>query len=99
MQRREFISDIEKETLKKADYIYESGLDWESYVKSPTWRSPTLANMQVSQPEKFRTAALKKNIITGRGYGPLLNSCIRIANFPVITIEDLKLLSKIALSN
>ncbi|SCA62656.1 Phosphoserine transaminase [Chlamydiales bacterium SCGC AG-110-M15] len=86
------IEATEKRVLEQAKFLYESikALSWESYVKDPLWRSCTLCNIELDNPEAWRLKALENGMVIGKGYGVLSDSCIRIANFPAITMADLE---------
>lgn len=75
---------IEKELHTKAAMLYNSDLPWECYVRNESWRSPTVLNFQVGDPKEWYLLAAKKDMVLGKGYGPLKDSCIRLANFPAI---------------
>lgn len=68
---------------------------WKYYVEDPNWRSPTVINYIVGKSEEWHRKAEEAGIILGLGYGPLKDSCIRIANFPAITPAHIKRLLSI----
>lgn len=89
------IDSIERELQAKAQMLYEEDLPWTPYVKYAGWRSPTVANFIVENPEAWQAKAKRGNMILGKGYGPLKQSCIRIANFPAISKDDLRRLLEV----
>ena len=84
------LSAIEKEIRAGAELINKSGI--RNYVKDSAWRSITVANLLVNSPKEWHQRVAKENIVLGKGYGPLKDSCIRIANFPATTAFISKLL-------
>lgn len=91
------IEKIRKETEEKASMLYDF-LDNEggkyginAFVKNKDTRSQTVLVIQADdkQPEiKQKLAA--EGLIAGSGYGKLKESQVRIANFPVHTIQNFK---------
>ncbi|MBK8552894.1 MAG: alanine--glyoxylate aminotransferase family protein [Ignavibacteria bacterium] len=88
------IEEIRKETEAKADLLYDFFDRHESFkpfVKKKADRSNTV--IVIETPDK--QAEVKKSfseigMIVGSGYGKLKESQIRIANFPMHRIEDVK---------
>lgn len=80
---------IEYETEQKAEFLYNSQLPWNSFVEPQEWRSLTTLNFLVDEPQKWHHFAKEVGIVLGKGYGPLKDSTIRIANFPAITLQQM----------
>lgn len=80
---------IEAETRAKAELIYSDDLPWKPYVEDPKWRSITVANLLVDNPQSWHERAAEQGITLGKGYGILKNICLRIANFPGIQRSSL----------
>lgn len=82
----------EKETalLEKAKILYEASLPWLPYIADLQWRSPTVLNFLVNDPNFWHKIAGQAGIVLGKGYGPLKEKCIRIANFPAISLEHIQ---------
>lgn len=75
---------------QKAKLLYEAKAPWKPFVVDVEWRSTTVLNMAVDDPNRWHTRAKSANMILGEGYGPLKNTCIRIANFPAITLQHIQ---------
>lgn len=86
---------LRKETDEKAKLLYSffDALDeWSPAIRQEPFRSPTVLTIQTNE----QTLSLKKalevqGLIVGGGYGPFKDSQIRIANFPAISLEHVKL--------
>jgi len=90
------IEEIEANTFRKAKLLYEENtLPWKPYMIDERWRSKTVIGFTVDQPEKWCQFAKEHNIILGKGYGSLKDICIRIANFPAITISHIENLLRV----
>jgi len=73
---------------RKAELIHAANLPWRSYVRDAAWRSLTVANLEVDQPERWHERARQAGFILGNGYGDQRTSHLRIANFPATTVRD-----------
>jgi phosphoserine aminotransferase len=93
------IKEIENTQKQKTEKLYNAPLKWIPFVKSKEWQSDTVLCFEVDDPKIWHEKAKKGNMILGQGYGPLVNSTLRIANFPSISLENvdklIHLLSKI----
>lgn len=84
------LEKIESYTLEKAHLIYQDKNIWTPYVDDPAWRSPTVLNLTVKNPDFLHRKAHDAGFVLGKGYGKLKESCIRIANFPSVSREMLR---------
>ena len=88
------IGRIRKETDIKAKMMYdffESSRNYEIFVKDPNIRSKTVAVIDVLGGSKGIISRLSENgFAVGSGYGELREKQIRIANFPMHSIQDVK---------
>ena len=73
---------LHSQLQKHAQLWYEAGLPWTPYIKDSHWRSLTVLNFLTKHPEKWIAFGQANGFLLGKGYGPLKESCIRIANFP-----------------
>ncbi|HMQ69082.1 MAG TPA: aminotransferase class V-fold PLP-dependent enzyme [Ignavibacteria bacterium] len=88
------IKNIRTETEEKSELLYDffdNHKTLKPFVNNPADRSKTIINIVTGKEQ----AMIKKNlsdhgIIVGSGYGSLKESQIRIANFPMHKIEDVK---------
>lgn len=80
---------------RKAGLIHCAELPWRTYVSEPAWRSRTIANLEVEQPERWHERARQAGFILGNGYGDQRVSHLRIANFPATTVRDVARLLEI----
>lgn len=83
----------EKDLFRKLKLLDKTS--WKYYVQDEKWRSPTVLNYIVGNSSEWHEKARQAGIILGQGYGPLKETCIRIANFPSITEEHIQRLLKI----
>lgn len=79
--------EIERQIMRKKELLDQSNLPWQPYLKAEDWRSFTVANFSVGSAASWHAKAKKAHMTLGKGYGPLKESCIRIANFPAISFE------------
>jgi len=84
------LDELEKNTYKNAQLIYAASLPWQPYVVDEKWRSLTTLNFIVDDPAMWSNHVKKHGFVLGSGYGSLKDSCIRIANFPAITDEQIE---------
>lgn len=89
------LKSIQKETMRKADLIYEALLPWTPFIKDPIWRSLTVSHFLVDQPSQWKKKALESRMILGSGYGAFEAKSIRIANFPSHSYEMLSHLLRV----
>lgn len=88
---------VEAETREKAELLY-SKPHWKPYIQDSAWRSITVANFDVGNANAWHKRAAEQRIILGKGYGPLSDRCIRIANFPGIRRDSLQSVLKLSCS-
>ena len=88
---------IEAVLYKKADMLYNPALEmhWKPFVTSHEWRSLTVTNFIVDKPMLWHERAKQAHMILGEGYGTLKDTCIRIANFPAISMKHLQKLLEV----
>ncbi len=86
---------ISDRTRAKAERLYGASLPWKPFVEDAPWRSPTVANFVVEYPRAWISRAAESGYTLGIGYGDLQASCVRIANFPATSIEDVEELLRI----
>lgn len=79
------LDEVESALLSRAARLQSAGLPWTPYVTDPAWCSPTVHNLRVDDPTAWRRRAADHGLTLGGGYGPLRDTCIRIANFPAHT--------------
>jgi phosphoserine aminotransferase len=88
LARMNFVQ-ILKDTSAKYNFIMEQNL-WQAFIKDEAWCSRTVLNLELENPSDLIKKLNAHNIVMGSGYGKLKQSCIRIANFPAITLADVK---------
>lgn len=81
------IQTIEANMKEKAQLVYSASHLWTPYVKDPNWRSISVANLDVGDSKAWHELASEHQMTLGKGYGPLKESCIRIATFPGISLS------------
>lgn len=84
------LAENEAALFRKAKLLYEAQLSWKPYVVDAGWRSPTVLNFLVDVPDLWHKTAGQADIVLGKGYGPLKEKCVRIANFPAISQEHVQ---------
>ncbi len=85
------LARIEVETLTKARILYDTPVvGWEPYVVDAAWRSATVGNFKVENPQRWVARAAQAEMILGSGYGELKGQCVRVANFPAHTEADVR---------
>jgi len=82
------LAQVEAETRAKAALMAEVFEDERFYQPDPRWRSLTVHCMKADDPEAWRRRAVAAGAVIGAGYGPLKQSCVRIATFPAVSFED-----------
>ena len=94
------IDRIRRETLQKAELLYhffEQHPVYSLFVQTPEDRSPTV--IVVNTPDDntgLREHLATEGLIVGNGYGPMKGKQLRIANFPAVSLADVKhLLNKL----
>lgn len=96
------LEKIRKETDAKAKLIYDffdKHNDYSPFVKNPAWRSKTIIIIETPQGSAPVIEKLKeKGYIVASGYGEFKEKHIRIGNFPMHKISDVRRMIKI-LSN
>ncbi|MDO8552737.1 MAG: aminotransferase class V-fold PLP-dependent enzyme [bacterium] len=88
------IGKIRKETEAKARFLYkflDTNPRYSAFVKKPGWRSNTVI---VAETPEGSAGVIKKlsakGLIVGAGYGEFKDKHIRIGNFPMHKISDIK---------
>jgi len=93
------IEKIRKETDEKSSLLYDFFDNhnlFKPFVKNKTARSKTIIEIEVGDKQNEVKKSLADNgIIVGSGYGKLKETHIRIANFPMHKINDVKRIIKI----
>jgi len=88
------LEKIRKETEEKAELIYDffaSRRDYSPFVKNPAWRSQTTIVVETSRGSSQVMKKLAENgCIIASGYGEFEAQQIRIGNFPMHKIDDVK---------
>ncbi|MDQ3021142.1 MAG: aminotransferase class V-fold PLP-dependent enzyme [Bacteroidota bacterium] len=88
------INKIRKETEEKANLLYnffENHKLFKPFVENKSDRSKTIIEIDVTDKQnEFKKTLSDIGIIVGSGYGNLKDTHIRIANFPMHTIDDVK---------
>ena len=87
------ISNIRKETEEKADAIYNFFDNHDSYrpfIKNKNIRSKTVIAINADDSQKIIKRLAEHNFIVGAGYKDYRDSQIRIANFPMHKMKDVK---------
>jgi len=82
----------ERQMHEKAQVIYGAALPWKPYVSAAEWRSLTVVNMCVDVPKEWHRRAEQAQMHLGQGYGRLKDSCVRLANFPAISLQHVEAL-------
>ncbi len=77
-------------TLDKAELIAGADLPWTPFMEAAAWRSPTVHTVRVGDPAGWHARAANAGFTLGKGYGKHRADCIRIANFPAHTLEDVE---------
>jgi phosphoserine aminotransferase len=81
---------VERDTLEKARLLYGAPLRWTPHVEDPAWRSETVACFRVDDPARWAERAAAHGFLLGKGYGDLNSTCVRVANFPAVSLDDLR---------
>lgn len=89
------LNKIEAELMQKAHLLYHADLNWKPHIASESWRSPTVTCFIVDNAEAWHARAKASKMVLGKGYGPIKETTLRIANFPAITREHVIALLKI----
>ncbi|MEO6694553.1 MAG: aminotransferase class V-fold PLP-dependent enzyme, partial [Ignavibacteria bacterium] len=88
------INNVRKDTEEKAKLLYDFFDDhkkFKPFVKYKSDRSKTIVNIDVGDKQiEVKTKLAERGILVGSGYGKLKDSQIRIANFPMHKIHDVK---------
>ncbi|MEO8210268.1 MAG: aminotransferase class V-fold PLP-dependent enzyme [bacterium] len=88
------IDKVRRETEEKANLLYNFFDEHNSckpFVKNKSDRSKTIIEIDVGgKQNEFKKALADIGILVGSGYGKLNETHIRIANFPMHRIEDVK---------
>ncbi|MEK7107206.1 MAG: aminotransferase class V-fold PLP-dependent enzyme [Patescibacteria group bacterium] len=93
------LKKIQKETEEKARLLYkflDSNPKYSAFVKQPKWRSKTV--IVAETPEGSAKVIKKlsaKGLIVGAGYGEFKDKHIRIGNFPMHKLADMKKILKV----
>ncbi|MCB1052042.1 MAG: aminotransferase class V-fold PLP-dependent enzyme [Acidobacteria bacterium] len=88
---------IERETRVKARQLYDR-LGSQAFVQDPEWRSLSTAHFWVNNAEGLQKQALERGLILGSGYGTYKGKSIRIANFPALDLDAIRLAIECVLS-
>lgn len=90
---------IEAETREKAEYLYawakEKGM--EVHAKEEKYKALTVLCVKLPAgvtAEDFHKKLNAQGIISGKGYKEMKETHFRLANFPTLTLEDFKRLTK-----
>ncbi len=81
---------VDAATRAKAAAIAGAMPDEAFYVRDPAWRSLTTHCLRVDEPAAWTARAEAAGFAIGSGYGPLKGSCIRIATFPSVPLEQIE---------
>jgi len=88
------IGEIRKQTNQKAKLLYDffdNHTTWKPFVKNEKFRSKTVAVIHMGEDTIPVFDYLKKHhVIVGKGYGDFKETQFRIANFPALTLSDVK---------
>lgn len=91
---REGINNIRKSTDEKAELVYDyfdNHISFKPFVKNPEDRSKTILVIDTGDRQSQIKKTLSENgYIAGSGYGKLKDTQIRIANFPIHKLKDVK---------
>jgi phosphoserine aminotransferase len=97
------VQDVFSSTVKKAERLYsvliQEPMSAVPFVKSPHWRSTTVACFEVENPAHWHELALAEGFVLGKGYGTWKTSQVRIANFPAHTATHFQMLFQILRKN
>ena len=83
------LAAVEAATRHKAVLLEAAPLPWRFHVQDPAWRSVTVHNLEVPDPDAAVRRARAAGFVVGRGYGPLRATCIRVATFPAHSEADI----------
>ncbi|HAY34431.1 MAG TPA: aminotransferase class V-fold PLP-dependent enzyme [Ignavibacteria bacterium] len=90
----EGIENIRKSTDEKAELVYDYFDNhnlYKPFVKIPADRSKTILVIDMGDRQsQFKKALSENGYIAGSGYGKLKDTQIRIANFPIHKLKDVK---------
>ncbi|MBI2659819.1 alanine--glyoxylate aminotransferase family protein [Candidatus Woesearchaeota archaeon] len=92
------IENIRKETEEKADAIYnffDSHSSYKPFIKNRSIRSKTVITINVDNSKEAIKKLSEHGFIVGAGYKNYKDRQIRIANFPMHRIEDVKRLLEV----
>lgn len=86
------IDEIDKETKRKANFLYTAEMNWKPFVHDKRWQSITCAHFVVDDAKAWHSKAESANFVLGRVFGEAAKTGFRISNFPQHTykmLEDL----------
>lgn len=93
------VQSVFSSTVKKAERLYsvliQKPMNAVPFVKSPHWRSMTVACFEVENPEQWHELALAEGFVLGKGYGTWKKTQVRIANFPAHTAAHFQMLFQV----
>lgn len=81
------IDTIDKETKRKAKFLYEVEMDWVPHVQDKAWQSSTVIHFVVKDAPKWHSKAEAANFALGHVFGDYAQKGIRISNFPQHTYQ------------
>lgn len=81
------LEKTDKDTRRKADFLFNCDLNWEPLIKDPEWRSLTTPHFLVDDADKWHKQALEHGFQLGPMFGEYAKKGFRIANFPSHTYE------------
>lgn len=72
--------------------FFDAQEQWSFFADKPEWTSRSVLCLQAPQEQvaRYHHILQRNQIVSGKGYGPLKDTTVRVANFPAISIADVK---------
>jgi phosphoserine aminotransferase len=84
------LARIDAETHAKAACVAQAVPDEAYFIRDAAWRSVTTHNLQFADVAAVKARALEAGFTLGAGYGPLRETCLRVATFPSVTVAQVQ---------
>lgn len=93
----DYVQGLTQAKYKKIEQYIKESNNLDFFVKNKNIRSTTSVCIKAGEEyiKKCHNHCLQNNMILGKGYGPLKESTLRIANFPAVSEKELDSLFKL----
>ena len=92
--RKELKDNIKQQTNTKAKLLYqffEKSKGYKPFVEDKTIRSQTVITAEVENSQELTRKLAEEGLIVDSGYGPFKGKQVRIANFPAVNLQQIKM--------